>query len=80
MKNATPLPASDSTVAAALEDSLAELRPLIEKLYANEQQAEGLLLSQVKALFLKLRHGITATRSDYLSDLQAAGRVPGEER
>ncbi len=80
MKNATPLPASDSTVAAALEDSLAELRPLIEKLYANEQQAEGLLLSQVKALFLKLEHGIPASRSDFLGVLQAASKVRGEKR
>ena len=76
-------PAPDQTPCAdietALDQSLSELRPLIEKLYANEQQAEGLLLSQVKALFLKLRHGITATRSDFISVLQAAGNVRGEK-
>ncbi len=80
MSNLPPAPVPDAVVVFALEDSIVEVQPLIEKLYANEQQAEGLLLSQVKALFLKLRHGITATRSDYLSVLQAAGRVPGEER
>ena len=73
-------PTSPTAVTSALEDSLVELLPLIEKLYANEQQAEGLLLSQVKALFLKLEHGIPASRSDFLGVLQAASKVRGEKR
>lgn len=75
----TQSPASPPAVISALDDSLKELRPLIEKLYENKQQAEGLLLSQVKLLFVKLRHGITAQRSDFISVLQAAGNVRGEK-
>ena len=76
MTHPAPNPTPRADIERALDQSLSELRPLIEKLYANEQQAEGLLLSQVKALFLKFQHGITATRSDYLSLLDAASRMP----
>lgn len=79
MRTPTAAPNPPASIEAALEESLSELRPLIEKLYANKQHAEGLLLSQVKALYLKLEHKIAATRSDFISVLQAAGNVRGEK-
>ena len=75
-----PIPSSPAAVVAALEDSLLEVRPLIEKLYANKQRDKGLLLSQVKTLFLKLEPGIPASRSDFLGVLPAASKVRGEKR
>jgi hypothetical protein len=73
----TPRYEESAAIETALDQSLSELRPLIEILYANEQQAEELLLSQVKALFLKQEHGIAAARSDFISVLQAAERLQG---
>ncbi len=79
MTNPTPMPISRAAIEAALDGSLSELRPLVEKLFASQQPGEGLLLSQVKALLLKLEHGIVITRSDFISVLQAAGNVRGEK-
>ena len=72
--------ASATAVTLALESSLAELRALERMLFNNGQREAGVFLSQIKLIVTKVEHGITVGRSDYLSLLEAAGRVPGEER
>lgn len=76
----TEPPPSAHAVVSALESSLVELRPLTEKLFANDQRAPGILLAQLKLIFIRLQQGLPSRRSDYLSLLHAASRVPGEER
>jgi hypothetical protein len=78
MKDLPPAPVSDAVVISALQDSVVELRPLIETLFANDQRAAGILLAQLKLIFNRLQQGLPSRRSDYLSLLDAASRVPGE--
>ncbi len=73
-----PAPVLDAAIVAALKDSAVELHPLTEKLFANDQRAAGLLLAQLKLIFNRLHQGLPSRRSDYLSLLHAASRVPGE--
>lgn len=61
---------------SALEGSLVELRALEKMLFQNGQRQAGVFLSQVKLIATKVEHGITATRSDFLSLLDAASRMP----
>lgn len=68
--------ASPTVVAAAVDDSHLELRPLIERLFANEQPAAGILLAQLRLIFTRLQLGLPPRRSDYLSLLAAASRLP----
>ncbi len=80
MTNPVRQPASATGVTLALEGSLVELRALEKMLFNNGQRETAVFLSQVKLIVTKVEHGIVVGRSDYLSLLQAAGRVPGEER
>lgn len=68
--------ASPTAVASALGDSLAELRALEKMLYDNGQREAAVFLSQIKLIVTKVEHGIVVGRSDYLSLLDAASRMP----
>ena len=68
-----------SEVAAALQESLAELHPLEKFLFQNGQLAGGILIGQVKILLRKLQAGLPTTRTDFLSLLSAASRLPKEQ-
>ncbi len=76
MSEQVQLPSPPTAVTSALEDSLAELRALEKMLFQNGQRQAGVFLSQIKLIATKVEHGITATRSDFLSLLDAASRMP----
>ncbi len=80
MKDLPPAPVPDAVVVSALGDSVVELRPLIEKLFANDQRAAGMVLAQLNAIYSRLLQGLPSRTEDYLSLLQAAQRVPEEKR
>ena len=80
MSNLPPAPVPDAVVVSALVDSVVELRPLIEKLFANDQRAAGMVLAQLNAIYSRLLQGLPSRTEDHLSLLQAAQRVPEEKR
>ena len=72
----TAAPKPPASIEAALEGSLVELQALERVLYDNGQREAGIFLSQAKLIIAKVEHGIAASRSDLLSLLEAASRVP----
>jgi hypothetical protein len=63
----------------ALASSCDEARQLELILFAADPcSLAGLLVSQLHLLFARLERGISASRSDFLSVLQAASNVRGE--
>ena len=76
----TQAPVSDAVIVSVLQDSAVELQTLRKKLFANDQRAAGMVLAQLRLIFSRLQQGLPSRRSDYLSLLQAAQRVPEEKR
>ena len=76
MSDLPPVLVSDAVVISALQDSVVELRPLIKKLFANDQRAAGMVLAQLNVIYGRLHQGLPSRRSDFLSLLAAASRMP----
>ena len=76
MSDLPPVLVSDAVVISALQDSVVELRPLIKKLFANNQRAAGMVVAQLNMIYNRLLQGLPSRRSEYLSLLDAASRMP----
>ena len=71
-----PAPVLNAAIVAALKDSVVELQTLRKKLFANDQRAAGMVLAQLNAIYGRLLQGLPSRRSDYLTLLHAASRLP----
>ena len=78
-RKSSPTEVPSAEVVSALQDSLAELRPLEKTLFQNGQLAGGILIGHIKILLRKLKGGLPTTRTDFLSLLSAASRLPREQ-
>ncbi len=76
MKDLPPTAVPDAVIISALQDSVVELRPLIETLFANNQRAAGMVVAQLNMIYNRLLQGLPSRRSEYLSLLDAASRMP----
>ena len=66
MKNTTE-------IQAALEATLAELKPLQDQLLAEDARSQaGILLAQITLILQRIQHGIPSNRDAFVSVLQAA--------
>ncbi len=80
MKDLPAAAVPDAVIISALQDSVVELRPLIKKLFANNQRAAGMVLARLNVTYNRLLQGLPSRRSEYLTLLQAAQHVPEEKR